>query len=131
MPQSKEKSWSTCKHTEYTAYITWKTTCHFSTTLKVNSANLSKYEHLWINPTHFECWQKVYIQFTATAFHQNVTPGKSKYSIFFISLFFSNLHIKSFPFYTLKKLPAFATLLSTEREGSFFDSTLVLMHDCG
>lgn len=73
------------------------------------------HEHLWINPTHFECWQKVYIQFTATAFHQNVTPGKSKYSIFFISLFFSNLHIKSFPSYTLKKLPAFVTLIYRER----------------
>lgn len=78
------------------------------------------HEHLWINPTHFECWQKVYIQFTATAFHQNVTPGKSKYSIFFISLFFFKLTHQKFSFLHIKKTSCLCKSLIYRERGFLF-----------
>lgn len=78
------------------------------------------HEHLWINPTHFECWQKVYIQFTATAFHQNVTPGKSKYSIFFISLFFFKLTHQKFSFLHIKKTSCLCNSLIYRERGFLF-----------
>lgn len=105
------------------AYITWKTTCHFSTTLKVNSAHLSKYAWTSMNKSdtlRMLNWQKVYIQFTATAFHQNVTPGKSKYSIFFISLFFFKLTHQKFSFLHIKKTSCLCNSLIYRERGFLF-----------
>lgn len=65
-------------------------------------------------------WQKVYIQFTATAFHQNVTPGKSKYSIFFISLFFFQLTHQKFSFLHIKKTSCLCKSLIYRERGFLF-----------
>lgn len=109
------------KHTEYTAYITWKTTCHFSTTLKVNSAHLSKYAWTSMNKsdTLRMLTESIY------PIHCYGFPSKCHtrevkiFDFFYLSIFFKLTHQK-FSFLHIKKTSCLCNSLIYRERGFLF-----------
>lgn len=109
------------KHTEYTAYITWKTTFHFSTTLKVNSAHLSKYAWTSMNKsdTLRMLTESIY------PIHCYSFPSKCHtrevkiFDFFYLSIFFKLTHQK-FSFLHIKKTSCLCNSLIYRERGFLF-----------
>lgn len=109
------------KHTEYTAYITWKTTCHFSTTLKVNSAHLSKYAWTSMNKsdTLRMLTESIY-PIHCYSFPSKCHTREVKIFDFFIYLFFFKLTHQKFSFLHIKKTSCLCNSLIYRERGFLF-----------
>lgn len=109
------------KHTEYTAYITWKSTCHFIITLKVNSAHLSKYAWTSMNKsdTLRMLTESIY-PIHCYSFPSKCHTREVKIFDFFISLFFFKLTHQKFSFLHIKKTSCLCNSLIYRERGFLF-----------